>query len=353
MNIYDISRKTGVSTATVSRVINGSSSVSEKTRQKVLAAIDEYGYTPNVFARGLGLNTMKTVGILCADSSDPYLAQAVYRVEEHCRKSGYDVILSCTGYDHSVKERQMESLLSKRVDAVILVGSNYVESSDELNMYIAKAAKIVPVMIINGSINLPNVYCTVCDDYSAIYEITGKMIASGRKNPLYIYNSESYSGMQKLTGFRNALARNGIESGSGNILFVGSRKPGGRSFPVNSVKEAVSKLAASGHSFDCAVTSDDILAVGAVKYAHAAGLRIPEDFAVAGYNNFDLCECCDPELTSVDNRLDVLCDHCVSSLMTIFSGAEATIPKHTMFSGEIIERGTTDFRQDGSLKKTQ
>ena len=344
MNIYDISHKTGVSTATVSRVINGSSSVSDKTRRKVLAAIEEYGYTPNVFARGLGLNTMKTVGILCADSSDPYLAQAVYCVEEHCRKSGYDVILSCTGYDHAVKERQMESLLSKRVDAVILVGSNYVEGSDELNMYIAKAAKTVPVMIINGSINLTNVYCTVCDDYSAMYELTEKMIASGKKRPLYIYNSESYSGIQKLNGFKNALTKNGIGFGDKNILFVGSRQPGGRSFPVSAVKDAVAKLAAEGHDFDCAIASDDILAVGAVKYANAAGLKIPEDFAVAGYNNFNICECCDPELTSVDNRLDVLCDHCVSSLMTIFSGSGATIPKQTMFSGQIIERGTTDFK---------
>lgn len=343
MNIYDISQKTGVSTATVSRVINGSSSVSEKTRQKVLDAIEEYGYTPNVFARGLGLNTMKTVGVLCADSSDPYLAQAVYCVEEHLRKSGYDVILSCTGYDHAEKERGMESLLSKRVDAVILVGSNYVENTDELNMYIIKSAKTVPVMIINGSINVPNVYCTVCDDYSAIYEITEKMIAAGRKSPLYIYNSESYSGIRKLTGFKDALTRNGIKFGDNNILFVGSRKPGGRTFPVNIVKNAVAKLAADGHFFDCAIASDDILAAGAVKYAHEAGLKIPEDFAVAGYNNFDLCECCEPELTSVDNHLDVLCDHCVSSLMSIFSGQDAAIPKHTVFSGEIVERGTTDF----------
>ena len=76
MTIYDISEKAGVSIATVSRVLNGSS-VSERTRQKVLDTIEQYGYTPNAFARGLGLNTMKTIGIMCADSSDLYLAKAV------------------------------------------------------------------------------------------------------------------------------------------------------------------------------------------------------------------------------------------------------------------------------------
>ena len=71
MTIYDISEKAGVSIATVSRVLNGSNNVSEKTKKKVLDVIHQYEYTPNAFARGLGLNTMKTIGIMCADSSDP------------------------------------------------------------------------------------------------------------------------------------------------------------------------------------------------------------------------------------------------------------------------------------------
>ena len=78
INIYDVSKKAGVSIATVSRVLNGNTRVSEKTRDKVINAMKELDYTPNVFARGLGLNTMKTIGIMCIDSSDIYLANAVY-----------------------------------------------------------------------------------------------------------------------------------------------------------------------------------------------------------------------------------------------------------------------------------
>lgn len=70
MNIYDVSERANVSIATVSRVINGNPNVSEKTRNRVLAVMDELGYTPNVFARSLGLNTMRTIGIMCADSSE-------------------------------------------------------------------------------------------------------------------------------------------------------------------------------------------------------------------------------------------------------------------------------------------
>ena len=80
INIYDVSKKAGVSIATVSRVLNGNARVSEKTRDKVINAMKELDYTPNVFARGLGLNTMKTIGIMCIDSSDIYLALSLIHI---------------------------------------------------------------------------------------------------------------------------------------------------------------------------------------------------------------------------------------------------------------------------------
>ena len=97
MNIYDVSQKAGVSIATVSRVLNGNPNVSQKTKEKVLNVMDELGYKPNVFARGLGLNTMKAIGIMCPDSSDTFLANAVYYLEQNLRKYGYEIIKEITG----------------------------------------------------------------------------------------------------------------------------------------------------------------------------------------------------------------------------------------------------------------
>ena len=98
MNIYDISKQAGVSIATVSRVINRSDKVSPSTREKVLQVIEQNSYTPNAFARSLGLNSMHTVGILCADSSDVYLASAIYYLERELRQNSYASMLCCTGY---------------------------------------------------------------------------------------------------------------------------------------------------------------------------------------------------------------------------------------------------------------
>jgi len=159
MTIYDISEKAGVSIATVSRVLNGSNNVSEKTKRKVLDVINQYEYTPNAFARGLGLNTMKTIGILCADSSDLYIAKAIYYVEQLLRSNGYDSILCCSGYDLENKKKSMNLLITKKVDGIILIGSTYILDKDDDNKYINDAAAQVPVMLLNAALDAP--MCTV------------------------------------------------------------------------------------------------------------------------------------------------------------------------------------------------
>ena len=165
MNIYDISEKSGVSIATVSRVLNGSAHVSEKTRQKVLAVMEEEGYQPNAFARGLGLNTMKVIGILYSDSSDTFLSSAIYHLERNFRSHGYDSLLCCTGYILEDRQKYTQWILSKRVDALVLVGSHFVEENEDDNAYIRAAASQVPVAILGARLAGENIYCSLCDDY--------------------------------------------------------------------------------------------------------------------------------------------------------------------------------------------
>ena len=157
MNIYDISVKAGVSIATVSRVLNGSDKVKSSTRKKVLEVIEESGYTPNAFARSLGLNSMSTIGILCSDASDVYQAQAIYYLERELRKSSYTSMLCCTGYQIEGRKKHLQLLISKNVDAVFFIGSHFVGESDEENAYIRSAAEKFPVFILNGELTGQNI----------------------------------------------------------------------------------------------------------------------------------------------------------------------------------------------------
>ena len=142
MTIYDIAKACGVSIATVSRVLNNSDKVSEKTRQKVLAVIQQQNYSPNPFARGLGLDSMKMIGLLCTDVSDAFYAKAVALVEHELKQRGLDMMLVCTGNDLNEKKKYIQFLLKKHVDAIILIGSPFREDGD--NSHIAEAAREVP-----------------------------------------------------------------------------------------------------------------------------------------------------------------------------------------------------------------
>ncbi len=334
MTIYDISEKAGVSIATVSRVLNGSSNVSEKTRNKVLEVISQYEYKPNAFARGLGLNTMQTIGIMCADSSDLYLAKAIYYLEQKLRENGYDSILCCTGYGLETKASSMNLLITKKVDGIILVGSHFIYEKEADNAYIGEAASQVPVMLLNAALDTPNVYSVVSDDFNSMYNATLQMISTGVEDIVYYYNSRSYSGKKKLAGFRAAMEEKKLLSSETLLQFY----PGSHE-DIPAMAGQLLDLSRRGISFHGVIAADDTLALAAVKYARGKGYRIPEDFSVLGYNNSMLAACCEPELTSIDNKLESLCQHLTSTLMGVLEGKE--MPKKTIFSGEIIKRGTT------------
>ena len=333
MNIYDVSKHAGVSIATVSRVLNGNPNVSEKTRSRVLNVMAELGYTPNVFARGLGLNTMQTIGIMCSDSSDPYLANAIYYLERGLRSYEYDAILCCTGYDLDAKQKYFNLLRSKRVDAIILAGSKFVEMRPKDNSYLTDAAKELPLMLVNGYLEGDNIYSTLCDDHAAVHHAVIRLLKSGRRRILYLYTSYSFSGVNKLEGYKDAHKELGI--GVSEELIRQCPKD------ISCARDTLLSLREKGLEFDAVVTSDDSLAVGAVKFAHEAGLSIPDELSIIGYNNSILSRCTDPEITSIDSKVEALCTTTINTLMGVFSGMN--VPSRTTIASDLIKRATTNF----------
>ena len=333
INIYDVSEKAGVSIATVSRVLNGNPNVSEKTRARVMDVMEELGYTPNVFARGLGLGTIRTIGIMCSDSSDPYLAHAIYYLERGLRVSGYDSILCCTGTSPETKRQYFDLLRSKKVDAIILVGSKFIETRAKDNAYITEASGELPILLINGYLESDNIYCTLCDDHMATHQAAGCLIDSGCRDILYMFTSYSYSGRNKLKGYQDALTDHGLPVREEYIRHCAK--------DVLAAKALLMELHESGLAFDAVLASDDTLAVGAVKYAHAVGRKIPEDLSIIGYNNSDYAVCTDPELTSIDSKVEALCTTAISTLMGVLSGGN--VPVRTTIAADLIKRATTRF----------
>ena len=265
MNIYDIAELSGVSIATVSRVVNDSPKVSEKTKMKVRAVMEANNYTPNVFARGLGLNSMKTVGIVCPDVSDDYMAGSVAYLEKRLRSYGYDCILYCSGYEYEDKAAAVHLILQKRIDA------------------------------------------------------------------LFLYDSNSYSTMEKMRGYEDALRDNGLSVTEEQKIFVQNK--------ILTVRDML--LEKEELEFDAVAATDDGLAIGALKYARKKKLSVPGDISIIGFNNSELSVCCEPELSSIDSRSETLCKTAVDSMIALLKGR--TVRHKKVVPCRLVKRHTTNF----------
>ena len=210
MNIYDISHQSGVSIATVSRVINNSGYVSEKTRAKVMKVIEENNYSPNAFARGMANSTMSTIGILCSDAGDLYQAQCIHFLEPLVKKEQFAAILSCTGYDETHQEKDLQMLLDRNVDAIILIGSHFISQDPKKNEYIVQAAKRIPVCLLNGYLDAENVFCILHDDQEAEYKLTELVLEGGAESPIFLYRNDSPSTRKKKKGCMDACKEHNI-----------------------------------------------------------------------------------------------------------------------------------------------
>ena len=143
VNIYDIAEKAGVSIATVSRVVNQNGPVRPATARKVLAVIEELGYRPNIFAKGLTTNSIRLIGVLTTDISDLYFATAIHTIEQNAKKHGYDILLSCTQPTVEDKKRHIDLLTEKRVDGIILIGSIFREAKNNAHIERAAARRVL------------------------------------------------------------------------------------------------------------------------------------------------------------------------------------------------------------------
>ena len=311
MNIYEVAKRAGVSIATVSRVINKSTSVRVETRQRVEAALKELNYRPNAIARSLVVNATHTIGVLASDVRDSYYANAIYILEQEFRSLGYHVILCNTGGELEKRKSYLGLLLEKKVDGIVLVGSVFKEKTG--NKHIIDTAATVPVVMLNSYLEGENIYSVVCDDRTATAKIVNSLYQRGHRDIVYIYDVDSFSGIAKLEGFRSEMALVGLSIQPHTIIRTESGLLGGIL--------ALNHLDSINSNFTAIVTSDDILAAGVLKGLALHNKQVPEDVVVFGYDNSIISKCTNPELSTVDNKVETLAKVTVRTLYDVLQGA--------------------------------
>lgn len=333
MNIYDIAKKAGVSSATVSRVINGSDTVSPRSRAKVEKVMEQEGFIPNIFARGLNLNSIQTIGVICPVVRDINHAYPVHIIEGLLRENGFDCLLSCTNSNSENKEKYLNILHNKRVDAIIVIGSTP-EERENPEVY-KKIAAHIPVMIVNGLVEAENVYCVLSDEYSIVYDCVSRWCDLGLRDIVYIYDSDTFSGYQKRTGYLDALRDHGITPDPRRILRAQEgNEPG---VALNSTAHQMRELLEQEVNVDAVLSADDILAVSAQKVLLERGASIP----TIGFNDSMYARCATPELTSVNIKVRTLCSTAVNTLLQVLNKEEAA--SKIVISCELVQRDSCRF----------
>lgn len=329
MNIYDLAREAGVSIATISRVINNHPQVSEKTRKKVNEILEKHNYTPNAFARGLVIKSMKTIGVLTIDIRDLYYATVAYTIEQEFSKLGYSVILCNTGGNTQKKINYMKMLAEKNVDGLILVGSVFKDK--KLNKAISQLAKNIPIVMVNGFLEAENVYSIICDDSYGIAMCVDYLYKKGHKDIIYLQDAKTYSAQAKSEGFSQGMIKNNLVLTPFSILNVKKGLKGGY--------HAVEHLITCKQNFSAIIAGEDITAVGAIKKLKELHKQIPENIAVIGFNNSIIAQCSDPELTSVDNKIETIGIGAVRILNDVFEGRN--VPSKTVITPNLVIRKST------------
>lgn len=328
MNIYDIAAEAKTSISTVSRVLNNKGNVNPEVRRRVEEILKKYDYKPSAIARGLVSKTMKSIAILTVDVRVTHYARSIYVIEQEFSNRGYNVTVCNTGGSIEECEKYMEILSEKQVDGLVLIGSVF----NELIHYpeITNKIKGIPVVVANGKVDLPDFYSVLVDDTKGIRLAVDYLYEKGHRDLIYMFDMETDSGRAKRQGFLEAMKLHDIPCAQDRVVSGEYGLAGGMA--------AARKLADSGLSFTGVVCGEDITAIGVMKGLKMLGYRVPEQVAVTGCNNSPECLICEPELTTLDNKPEILGGLCAQLLQEVLEGK--TSVSSLAIQPELVPRGS-------------
>ena len=329
MNIYDIAKEAGVSISTVSRVMNHKGNVNPVTRKRVEEILEKNNYTPSAIARGMVSKSMKTVSVLTVDIRVPHYAKTAYTIEREFSRRGYEVSLCNTGGELEETIKYLRTALEKKADGIVLVGSVF--NTLCKNAEISGLLKNVPVVLANGKLELPNSYSVLVDDRYGISLAVEHLIQKGHREIYYLRDMDTVSAQLKCEGFITEMEKCGLKNARQQVVKAEPSIEGGI--------HAVEKLIREKRKFTGIVCGEDITAAGVVKALLHFGIKIPEEVAVIGYNNSEYAKICEPQLTTIDNKPELVAMMSVQLLTSLIEKTE--VYSSCTIQPELVEGKTT------------
>jgi DNA-binding LacI/PurR family transcriptional regulator len=326
--LAEVARKVGVSEATVSRVLNGKPGVSESTRQSVLTALDVLGYERPSKLRG---ERARLVGLVLPELQNPIFPAFAEAMGAALAQRGFTPVL-CTQTTGGVSEADyVELLLQQQVSAIVFAGGLYAQEDASHGHYARLAERGVPTILVNAAIDGLEFPRVSCDDAVAVEQAIGHLYSLGHARIGVLAGP-----IDHVPSNRKIAAAQAMASRAGRRL-----APEQISRALYSIEGA---QAGAVRLLDAGVTgivcASDIMALGAIRAARRAGLGVPADVSVVGFDDSFLMNCTEPPLTTVRQPIEPMCRAIIELLVTHMAGTP--IPHdELLFEPELVVRGST------------
>ncbi|MBC1609869.1 LacI family transcriptional regulator [Listeria welshimeri] len=311
-SIKDIAKLSGVSVATVSRVINDNGRFSEETRQKVLAVIKETNYQMNFSAKSLRMNKSFSVGILVPDISNYFFSSVVQQMEAILFEQGYSTIICNTGRNLDKELAYLNMLESKMVDGLIVISG-----ADEFGFNYSNAENGIPYVCIDRQPkDKKDTIFISSNHYQGAFEATEALIHAGAKSPvIFMHSRQSSSAKERLKGFQDALKKNNIQMDPELSIFtMDLQKPDYQKNIATFVKKA--------KKIDGIFAINDHIAIELLNFLPTIGKKIPDDIKLIGFDDTPQCNYTVPKLSSVKQNIPEIAQITVDNLISIIKNPE-------------------------------
>jgi LacI family transcriptional regulator len=339
MDILQVAKRANVSTATVSRVLNGFPGVRPKTLARVRRAIEDLNYVPNPNARSLRVGRTRLFGLIVSDVNNPFFPELIDAFESLAVAEGIEVIFTHTNYDPERLHRCVRRMIERSVDAIALMTSEIEEKS------LRQATKAgVPLVLMNQR-KLVGKYPNVLVEYATGFrEALDHLLALGHRDIGFIAGPQSLNSARgRMEAFKAAMKTHGLPLRAEWVAIGDMRVEGGRA--------AMDRLLACRPRPAAIVASNDLMAVGALQAAHEANVRVPQELSLIGFDDVPIAGMVHPALTTIRHPRREVAARAFAALQQVLRG-EKTIANVILHPHLVVRDSTGPFagRKSKSLR---
>jgi LacI family transcriptional regulator len=320
-----VARQAGVSPSTVSRILNGTAQVSEEKKALVNAVIDELGFRPNLAARSLAGGRTMSIGVLTQFIDSPYYGEALRGIEDELHKANYVPLFVSGHWNETEEKNRLFMLQERKVDGIIVLTGKLSKET------LLQMAENMPVVVTGRRLSAPNLFSIDFDNAEGACLAVRHLHALGHQRLAFISGPLDHpDAAERLKGYRDEIVRRGLPLDDDLVVYSDYQEAGGL--------RAMSSLLKSQVQFSAVITANDQMAYGARLALHRAGLRVPEDVSLIGFDDLPHSAFTLPPLTSIRQSVYEIG---TSAAKAMFDLLNRKNPPSKLIEAELVLREST------------